>query len=357
MVKLRAKKKIDIGHIYAILTIKVREERPDIITLLRYLDNLDLSKGENQNLKKYLEYLNLIKNDRLTVLGDKAIESGFVMMPESGLYEIFYIKDRVASDQVIHFVRIRPDREAQGNTSEFTDYEQFDNNIFISWKDSNLLFHMKFDRIGNRVPMVIKKDYVDGNLEIDYDSSKGTLLIVESNTLGIKHLVENYSQFNFEENISKLLGNWDREYNVQLITFDEAKSNPVMITSFKKRISFKDRSIVFPWGKDDSNYNVIIEDFNVLPINLRDAKQWLYSLILLKLKSENSYYTMSYIIEKEKEILKNTPLNKKYGGIFFNESELLDIIRNDKDNNDLLLNIRIAEDLYPMDIIQEFQGA
>lgn len=361
MVKLRAKKKMDIGHIKAIITLKEKESRPDLIALLKNIDRFDLSKGESYNLKKYLEYLNLIRNGRLTSLGDKAIESGYIMMPESGLYELFYVNDRVIGSYIIHYLRIKPGKDITENAIEFLEFGLYDEQIFSSWKQQGIEFHIRFERQNNRIPMVVKKNYVNATFDLICDSEKETSISVESKEIECKYLDESYSKFRISENLPLLIEDWDKSLNAQLISYEkaceEAKSSPLILSKCKKRVSISGISLKYTWGIDEGSYNVVIEDMDVLPASKMDAEKWLYSLIVLELKKCNYYFTRLFLKEKEQEILDKVPFRRKYSTLFISEDALLKTLRKDPENENIAINIKIAEDLYPSEFITTSQEA
>jgi len=104
MVLIKARKKMDINQITAILILKRKEKRPDIIYLIKHWESMQISDGERVNLCQYLESLNLMRNERITPDGERAIKSGDVMIPESGVYNLFYVQDAVFGKEPCVFI-------------------------------------------------------------------------------------------------------------------------------------------------------------------------------------------------------------------------------------------------------------
>jgi hypothetical protein len=291
MVTIKARKKIDIGYISAILTLKVKEKRPDIVALLEHLDQLDVSNGEKQNLGNYLEkYLNLIKDGRLTGRGESAVQTGFVWMPEFGRYDIYYVKDKVIGDRVIHFERASPEGFIKENIEEFPDYSRYDEEEYTSWKQNGQEFYLKFNTINGSVPKVAIKDYIGATVEIVYDSTLGTKLKVESSGQEFRH-AEDYDSLLPGDILERLVKNWRNDLSAQLVSYEDVKSYAAILTTFKRRrdtTQVSDRSLYFSWGKDDGDYTIEIDGLDVLPLKIADAKKWLYVLLIQELKNEKS---------------------------------------------------------------------
>lgn len=354
MVTIRARKKIDVGCISAILTLKIKEKRPDIVALLDHMDKLNISDGEKENLGNYLEkYLNLIKDGRLTGRGETATRTGYVWMPEFGRYDIYYIKDKVIGDRVIHFDRMSPEGFIKENIEEFTDYSHFDEEEHISWKRNEQEFYIKFNTSNGSIPKVARKDYIGAAVEIIHDSKSGTKLKVESSDHEFRH-AEDCDSFLPGNNLERLVKNWRNDISTQLVSFDEIKSNTTILTTFKRRLDnnqVSEKNLYFSWGKDDGDYTIEIDGLDVLPKTMADAKKWLYALLVMGLKDEKSYFTIDYILDKEKLILDNTPLKRLYDNLFIDGKEALQLISNDSQCDGIALNIRIAQDLYPEEFV------
>jgi hypothetical protein len=272
-------------------------------------------------------------------------------MPESGLYDIYYIDDPVIGEIIIDFKRKSPyESEVTGNIEEFYDYDKFNNNYYESWGEKSSEFHIIFNSAQDIKPKIIRKASLNATLQINYISDDKCSLEIKSENNSYHYENLNFDDFVFNQNIERFVENWDYNLKAQLIPFEKiAETNELL--SFETSIQLNGLSLFFSWGEDKDDYQIIISNIRLLPFSKKDAEDWLYTLILNKLKEEKNYFTLSYVEQIEEQILNQTPLRSRYSELKLGGNRVLEYIINDINKDELFKNLKwkitVAEDLYP----------
>lgn len=350
MVKLHARKTIDIRLISAILTLKIKENRPELCHLLKNFDHLELSKGEKENLALYLEYLGLLKNGSFTPEGKRALETEEVFIPESGLYDLQLIFEPVLGldSQIVHFERKRPGKEKDGkneaNLVPFDDASEFNNRIYSSWKKEDLEFSVYFESNGNDSPSVSLTEPKTSTAELRCEEGvpSGTELKIENNELKYRDLY--FSMFSLRENLPNLVDNWDSSVRAKRVTFEEVKGNTEVLESFFQRNIAMDKKTLLFSKEKDGDWSVELSEIDVIPRTKSDAKKWLCKLMVIQLQKEQCYYTLGHCEQIVQQIAKKTPISRVYGDLQLSRDEISSILEGFGET-ELLTSIRIAEDL------------
>lgn len=349
MVRLTAKKQITIEHISAILTIKLKESRPDLIFLMKNFGQLDVSGGELANLQYHLEYLNLFKDGIITTSGDNAIETGMVYIPESGFYDIYYISQpELGLDaEIIHFERKSPNMDnMDGDTKPFSEYEQFDGKKWISWKDKEVEFVVYFERSGDNPPMIILKKEIDCIVKLDskdYPSMQNTMRM---NGNEFKYEDKSYTNFDLNENLPNLISDWDSQMNAKRVSFKNIKDNSDLLRQFKTRGHGLEKKLIFSDGKDDDIWSIDIDHIDIVPKTNRDAEKWVGALLRLHLQEEKCHATLEYCEDVVSNLIDDSPLNRSYPNLSLKGNQIFETMKG-FDDNDIIQDIQTAEDLSP----------
>ncbi len=348
MIAIEMEKEINVNRIICLLELKIKEKRPDLIWFLRNLGKWDFSEGEEKNMFRYLDYLGLVKGNNLTDIGRDALTSGFVLVPEAGIYELLYIQDKVLGNVVIDFNRIDPKKELEGNLEEFSNYENFDEKIFeIFKKNKNDQFWLKFEKPMDGPPRVIIKNPIKGNLKVRFGLDKPPEIEFDcrnGNTLYYRKV--QFDGFDPKKNLSKWFKNWDLNNNSLSLTFDEAKENPGILNSFRRSIKLIGQSLFLGRDKDDGDWKVNVA-VPVLPKTETDARKWLNDLLLKKVVEKSGYISISEIERMEKELINSTPIKKKFPKIVASGDEFFEGMKKDNQLRDISRMVQTVEDLSP----------
>lgn len=351
-VKLHARKTINILPISAILTLKIKEYRPELCYFLKNLGQLELSKGEKDNLALYLEYLGLLKNGTLTSEGKRALETAEVFVPESGLYDLQLISQPFLGldSQIVHFERKRPGKgnneKNENNLISFDAANEFNNKIYSSWKKEDLEFSIYFESNGNDSPFVslTEPKTATAELRCEEGSSSGTELKIGNNELKYRDLY--FSMFSLRENLLNLVDNWDSSVQAKRVRFEEVIGNKEVLESFFQRnIAMEKKALLFSKGVD-GDWSIELSEIEVIPQTESDAKQWLCKLMVIQLQKKQCYYTLGHCEQIVQQIAKKTPISRVYGELQLSRDEIISILEGFGET-ELLISIRIAEDLSP----------
>ncbi len=351
MISINMEKEINVNRIICLLELKVKEKRPDITWLLGNLGQWGLSKGEEKNLIRYLEYLNLVKSYNLTAVGQDALDSGFVMVPEAGVYELLYIQDKVLGNVAIDFNRINPKNDLEGNREEFTGYETFDEKIFeVFKKNKNDQFWLRFEKPINGPsgpPTVIVNNPIKGSLKVRFGLDKPPEIEFNcSNGRTQNYRRKQFDDFNPKKNLSKWFKNWDSNNNSLSLTFDEVKDNPGILNSFRSSIKLIGQSLFLGRDKDDGDWKVNIV-VPVLPKTEADARKWLNNLLIEKIVERSGYISISEIERMEQEIINSTPIENKFPKIKASGNDFFEEMKKDNQLLDISRMVQAVEDLSP----------
>lgn len=354
MIHFSAYKKIKIRNITAIMTVKIAEKRPDIACLIENLENDNLSKGERANLSVYLESLGLLKYRRLTKEGEIARDNYVVLIPESGVYNIYLVKYPVPGFEsgIIHFKRIEPRDILDGQTVSFEEFSEYDNPFCTSWY-SNDKFEVHFERPGNEYPRVIDGNPVVAEVHLKADTESVSLTIQLAVPDGGKYIQlekneVNFSGFSLEENIYRLIEGWDSKYQALKMTFQEAQKRNIL-SSFRTDESLSHKILAFTDGNDEDQWNVIIESIPVIPRSDPDAEEWIYELASSELERNIGYCSSLICLEVAKDIHKKSPIYPIFSHLTLSANEMKEYIKGKQ--SALSEYVEIADDLYPEQFI------
>ncbi len=349
MVRLTAKKQITIKHISAILTIKLKESRPDLIFLMSNFEQLDVSDGERLNLQRHLQYLNLIKDGDITTSGDNAVETGMVYIPESGFYDLYYIEQpELGLDaEIIHFERKSPNMDnMDGDTNVFSNYEKFNGKKWISWKDKELEFSIYFERSGDNPPMVILKKEIDCVVTLnskDYPSMQNTM---KMNGDEFKYDDNSYINFDLSENLPNLISDWDSQMNAKRVSFKDIENKPDLLSKFKMREHGLEKKLLFVDAEDYNVWTIDIDHIDIVPKTNRDAEKWVGALLQLRLQEEQCHATIIYCEDIVRNLIDESPLNRSYPNLLLEGNQIFKVIKGFSDGG-IIQDIQTAEDLFP----------
>lgn len=349
MVIIKARKKMDINQITAILRLKQKEKRPDIIYLIGHWESMQISEGERANICQYLESLNLMRNERITSDGERAIKSGYIMMPESGVYNLFYVQDALFGKDpyVIHFSRMTSSKKNDDSAEPYDEFDAIDQKSFSSLKDDTE-FHITFERNRNGdVPVVTKRPRMAADIELISSLNKVAMLKIRSHDALDLNYEDKNRNLNLESNLPGIIQHWDNALQAQLVSFDEVKSDETQLKNFHKNIPFIENRTLLLNGIPDKEYKIEIQELPILPKTETDAELWLLRLLILKIKDNLCYLTKKHVEELEKEILEKTPFRKKFEILFIQGDKVFESIKKDSNEIELFRNIQTAEDLYP----------
>lgn len=348
MICIKGNKMIDTHRAECLLQIKVQENRPDIIWYLREMGRWGLSPGETENMEDYLAYLNLMSGGELTQEGEKAIETGNVMVPEAGIYEVLYTKDTALGNRIINIQRKRPRDMIEGNTQDFPDYELFDQKTHTdlnTGKYSMGDFWVQFERQRGENPKIIYTGTLEAELELRHKEDETTLKF----TFNKGNVKINYEtplrNFNLEKNMKTWFKTWDIKTSSIETTYEEAKKNPAMLKNFYTTKHLEGQQIEMPDGLDDSDWKLEIS-VPVAPKTEKDIEKWLNYLITENLEKIQRYIRKEQIEKIQTEIIKGSPISTKFPDYFESGEEILQKLRKNN-SEEIFYMVQAAEDLTP----------
>lgn len=351
MIHFSAHKKIEIQKITAIVTISIPEKRPDIACLIENLDNPDLSKGEKANLSIYLESLGLIKNHRLTKNGEIARKTAAVLVPESGIYNLYFVKNPVPdiNSAIIHFRRIEPDKTITSSpTVPFETFAEYDDQSFSSWF-SNDAFDVRFERPGSECPRVIREKSAPADVQLAASEDMVSLTIHISvhdgnKSIPLEKSEKDFSNFSLGENIASLIPGWDPVSQAVRMSFKQAQKKDIL-SSFRTGEKISDKTLIFRQGNDDDRWNISIESLPVLPQSELDAEEWIFELVASNLEADPGYRSSAVCRDMAQSILEKTPINDLFPQLNLSADEMKEYFKEKKPA--LSEYVEIADDLYP----------
>ena len=349
MVTLNAKKQIEINRISAVLTIKLKESRPDLVFLMKNLGKLKITQGERLNLQLYLDYLNLVRDEVITASGERANETGMVDIPESGFYDLFYLsqKELGLDAEIIHFERKSPDKNnTEGKTIAFDTYKKFDRKNWTSWKKKELEFSVYFERSGDNPPKIIRKGSIGGKVTLNSNNNSSTHQSLKISANEFSYETQTFTKFDLDENLSNLIEEWNNDIKVKYVTFEEVKDNSDNLRNFKIREHGLKGKLIFADAEDDDTWSIDIDHIDIVPKNLKDTKLWLGKLLLYRLKQEQCHATSDYCDNIITDIIDDSPLVRAHPDISLKMGDILKSIKS-LDGNSILQDIQTADDLFP----------
>jgi len=345
--EFRARKKIDVHRIQCILEVKVKEKRPDLAWYLHKLHRWGLSQGETRNIESYLEYLGLLSQGSKTKEGKKVAETKYAMIPEAGIYEIYYTKDVTFGNRVIDIRRVESRDILAGNTQDFKDYKLFDRDIHFSLNNKNKQFDefwIEFQKQRDSLPKVIRCGIMDSELEITSDNETEKLIFKSASKGHIK-FQEEISGFNLDKNLSIWLSGWNKSLSVQEVKFKDIKDNRAVLNNFKQQINLQGQKLISPNGEDDGSWDVELV-VSLVPKTNSDAAKWMEALTFNKLDSKHMYLSTSRLQEIIDEILSDTPILRKHPSFRLNAGDVIKKLKKSEDQNQYYM-ILAADDLLP----------
>ncbi len=353
MIQIEANKEVDIHVIQSICQVKLKTERKDIAYYLKNLRNLrsNFSNGEINNILNYLEYLGLIKNGSLTPLGEKAIETNQVMIPEAGVYQIIYIKDKIFGNGILNLDRVEPSNILEGNIVDFEDYEIFNGKYhkIRNVKDKNEIeFWIKFEKQKDSFPKILNLSNLRGQIEFNYklDDKK-----VVTNKLSLKFKF-NENSFNFATQIKNFdlnsnLSLYERNWNPQIgkleVEYEDIKDNINSKKSFQLIEHITTNGFRINQEIDESFWELNLS-LPIIPKNIEDAEKWMIDLTMQNLSERPRYLSKIKLKELHDKILKDTPILLKFPSYYQTEYSLMDFLEINKDKTQYLM-VQAVNDL------------
>jgi len=352
MTKLVAEKKTVVKNVRAVVTVYNQEKRPEIAYILKNIEDLDLRRGERENLKRYLSELGLFdkKADRMTESGRKALQNGTVTVPQSGLYRLSYVRDPVpgVNSQIIDYHPEKPEWQIVSDaTRSMAEYRHFEGVEFISWNTDRTRFRVEFERPEGSSPKVIDTKDIPANVQISGSTGNACSLEITSDELSYQDTT--YPNFSLEENVSSLVPEYDKSLDAVRVSFSDIRDDKNALHSFKKKkySSLDGKTLIFSTGDDDDRWNVRIEDVGLIPKTESDAEEWIFSLAAEDLNKdiEKCYFGMDYCNDACRELFAKSPFFRAFPGLSLDIFRYRDYLMNNAPS--IFSDIQIAEDLCP----------
>jgi len=338
-----ATRQTEINSFSAVITLKIGEVRPEIISYIKGSKNWLSDEEQSIFEKNYLEkYLGIYNNGHLTSAGQSVIKNGKIFFPEHGLYELFLINNNLFGNRIINFKRLKPSqRISQQYTAPFEDYREYDGKFYFTLDENPIDFQIQFHfNQSNQVPQIIWNNQVNGRLTIDSGSMTGTSLTFQYNNH--EYIDHDCQKFDLSENMNKLFEDWEPETESIEKSYEEL--NPEQLESFLTGLSTND-SIIIDGELDPATWRIEIQNIKVLPKTELDAKKWLEYLIIKQLENEKSYYTLEYVKFIQNKILAEKPLKIKYPKLWIDPITFHRNLSNQRSS--LYTDIQTAQDLLP----------
>lgn len=352
MTKLVAEKKTVVKNVRAVVTVYNQEERPEIAYILKNIEDLDLRRGERENLKRYLSDLGLFdkKADRMTESGQKALHNGIVTVPQSGLYRLSYVRDPVpgVNSQIIDYHPEKPEWKIVNNaTRSMAEYRHFEGVEFTSWNKDRTRFRVEFERPEGSSPKVIDTKEMPANVQIS--GSTGNACSLEIKSDGLSYTDTKYPNFSLESNVSTLVPEYDKSLDAVRVRFCDIKDDKNALHSFKKKnyARLEGKTLIFSTGDDDDRWNVRIEDVGLIPKTESDAEEWVFSLAAEGLNKDidKCYFGMDYCNDACRELFAKSPFSRAFPGMSLDIFRYGEFLMNSAPS--VFSDIQIAEDLCP----------
>ncbi|MCR4422568.1 MAG: hypothetical protein GYA61_04580 [Spirochaetales bacterium] len=355
MIQLEAYKDIDIHTIHCIAQVKIKTQRPDIVYFLKNMQTLTryFSSGEVKNIYDYLEYLGLLRNGNITHQGEKAIDTKQVMIPEAGIYEMTYIKDKAFGNKILNLKRVNPTFNLEGNIDDFKDYEIFDEKYYklTNSKDKSILeFWLKFEKQKDSYPKVLTFSNVSSKLNLFYKiDENGTI----SNKMNLSFKL-NESDYLFEGQIKNLdidfiissyLPNWNSETKKLEVKYEDIKDDNSIKNTFQVVKSISCDSLIINQEIDDSHWEMTL-CLPIVPESITDAENWMVDLTKQNLYKKPRYLSKIKLKELHDRILRDTPILQKFPAYYQTEDSLLQYLNNNNDKSQYQMVLAV-EDLFP----------
>jgi hypothetical protein len=346
MIVVKARKKLSVKRILCVLELMVRERCPDIAWLLRTYQKDGLSgysTGERENMEDYLEYLDLVRDGRLTQDGDKAKNTEQVMIPEAGLYEIWCTHDRTFGDHIIFYSRQEPWDVIEGEVEDFDEYELLDEKMHVKLAqggETTEEFRVKFLRKNGEVPKICMAGEYDADLELIHENGETKLKFSLSHgPVRILH-EEKFVGFTPEDNVSRWVKDWNSRIAALEVEFADAEKDSSMLNYFRMTKRLEGQRIFLPEGITDENWQIDLT-VPVVPKRKKDADDWVCNLIKQDLTANPRYLSIGKLEELEKSLLGRTTILGNFKGYFQSGSEIMKFLRGseEKDSYDRIMAV------------------
>ena len=162
---------------------------------------------------------------------------------------------------------------------------------------------------------------------------------------------ESLPSFSVDSNLSNWIKGWSSDIGAIDFPYKEAKENPATLNGFQTSMSLKGVSLYLEDIIDDGNWVVDIV-IPVVPRNRSDADKWVYRLIVNDLIKKERYLSLDRLEHLETEIIKETPIMRKFEDYVFPGEKVLQKMKN-KGDDDLFWKVMAVEDLIPPSRITE----
>lgn len=376
---------IEINVIKAVAILEKLEKRPDIHWILRNIEilrelasmspaeefmarvdnrvinNIPLSSGEAKQLFRYLESLGLVdRNYELTSLGEEAIKTGEVFVPERGLYKFYYVDDAIFGPRIFYYDRVKPvdEKDLLDSFKIYEDFEGIDHKTAVRQGDNYFRsrIKIKFIRKSTEEPKVLVESGIEGKLIVSHKNGK-TIAKLSANVESISIEHEEEININLDENLKSWIPGWDPSIQAGIITYEEVRQDEQAFRTFMKTYRFSEVCLWTNSGKYWVKYpNGETKELcawegyakvPLVPTTIKDLNLWLMDLIIRELKNKQIYPTEEYIKNLVERLLVpiNEKISKKFGRYSYNVNFLKSKLRDMRD--ELYWRIMATMDLYP----------
>lgn len=380
LVEFKLEAEIEINAMKALLKLEKMEKRPEIIWALKNLDklieiasledyeegihdsrligNISLTKGEAKQLIRFLEYMGLVRGNNLTTLGEEALQSGDIYVPEMGIYKVYFIYDAIFGPRIICYDRDEPDTDTKGFLDQLEIYEKFEDKEFdiIARKGSDerkSRIKISFVRKDSDSPTVFMMEGIKGKITINGKGDKiDAMLITKIKDFEIIQKVE--LVLDKDINLKYWISNWNPEIEAKEVSYDDIKNDIVALENFHKMYPLKDVCIWINGEKYWIYKNNKRDEFchwsghvkvSLVPKDESDLFRWLSFLVRKHLKVSKVYPTTEYIENKVNDFLKpiKDKIEKKFGRFRFDNRKFLNDLK--RNNDELYWKIMATSDL------------
>jgi hypothetical protein len=170
-------------------------------------------------------------------------------------------------------------------------------------------------------------------------------------TPDLEFTITKYQAIDVYHNIKKMVKNWDDEHKAHVVSFNEVRNDPNKVRDFKEAQHAQDLPLEYAFGKDNATYRVLVDDIDLLPRTVDDARQWTYQLLLMRIGNQEGYHAIRSITDTLTRIIEEKPLRKRHPDLTVGWTYVEEKLRasTTKEDKNLLRSIMAAEDLTPLE--------
>lgn len=352
---LTASRPVVAHHVTAVLTVYVQAQRPDIQWMVRNLQTSALSEGERSNLVSYLEYLGLYRKESLSDSGKRARDTANVLMPEAGVYELYYVDDFSLGTKPICFERTRATDQLEDSTTQLEGFQSLEKGESILWSNGpepgGVPFGIEFEHASDELPNAVIHEDIPGEASLLARDDGSVHWDIKIGTL--RRTWDAPDTIDIGLNLKRLFRDWDSDSGSWLVAFDRDKIDEAARRTFKMGYDLGQQKLRFVNGEDPLPYKVSVGDVPLAPRTSRDAEEWLVHLVTTRVGAGAAFFAPSTIEEWQKEIVLTSPIGKRFPHLSMDVREVLHHIEGNlnqekrPDSFDLYWRIRAAQDLSP----------